>query len=204
MQTIFDRIHTQFTRLKEKYESDVDLSFNDGASDEDFKRLEEVLGFGLPDAFKAVYHIHNGSDNAGNFIDENWLTIDGIISEYTVWKTLYEEGCFDEDGVDIGCEPDDGIQSNFWFNPKWIPLTANGCGDGKMMDLDPTSDGTVGQIIQMWHDDPSRTLEAVSLMAFFEKFAQDLENDQYVIHPNYHGVVLADDLSDDEYRQIDD
>lgn len=204
MQVIFDRIHTQFARLKEKYESDVDLSFNDGASDEDFKRLEEVLGFGLPDEFKEVYRIHNGSDIEGNFIDIFWFSIDMVISEYQIWHDLYEAGDFLEDGKDIGCEPDDGIKSNFWFNPKWIPLTANGCGDGKMIDLDPSDTGTVGQIIQMWHDDPSRTLEAVSLKALFEKFAQDLENDQYVIHPNYEGIVLVDDLSDDEYRQIDD
>lgn len=148
MQVIFDRINAQFDRLKSTYQSNVDLSFNDGATDDDFARLEQVLGFALPDGFYAVYRLHNGSDNAGNFIDENWLTIDDIIIEYNIWEKLYEDGCFDEDGLDIGCCPNSpAIKLAFWFNPKWIPLTANGCGDGKMIDLDPTPDGTVGQII---------------------------------------------------------
>lgn len=52
------------------------------------------------------------------------------------------------------------------------------------------------------HDDPSRTLEAVSLKALFEQFAQDLENDRYAIHPDYEGIVPIDDLSDEELNEI--
>ncbi|WP_066800945.1 SMI1/KNR4 family protein [Moraxella oblonga] len=196
MQQIFNRIHAQFARLKEYHQSDVDLSFNDGASDDDFAKLEKVLGFALPNEFKEIYRIHNGSDNNGVFIDEVWFSIDNIISEYQVWIDLYNGGHFkDDENNDYGCEPEnDEIKSNFWFNPKWIPLTGNGCGDSKMIDLDPSNTGTVGQIIQMWHDEPSRTLEATSLKALFEKFATDLENDEYIIHPEYEGIVRADEV----------
>lgn len=38
-------------------------------------------------------------------------------------------------------------------------------------------------------------------MAFFEKFADDLEDDEYVIHPNYYGIVPVCDL-DDELDEI--
>ena len=55
---------------------------------------------------------------------------------------------------------------DLWWNPKWIPLTADGGGNGKMIDLDPTGNGTAGQIIQMWHDDPIRSKEADSLYGF--------------------------------------
>lgn len=204
MQAIFERIYTQFARLKAKYGSDIDLSFNDGASDGDFKKLETTLGLKLPDDFKEVYRIHNGSDIEGNFVDIFWLSIDGIINDYQVWKEVFDEGHFlDDEGRDIGCEPKHhAIKADFHFNPKWLPISANGCGDGKMMDLDPTPDGSIGQIIQMWHDEPSRTLEALSLKALFEKFAQDLENDRYVIHPDYDGIVPIDDLSDDELEAI--
>lgn len=204
MQTIFNRIYTQFARLSDKYQSDVDLSFNKGASDEDFEKLENVLGIKLPDEFKEVYRIHNGSDIEGNFIDIIWFSIDGIINDYQVWKEVFDEGHFlDEAGNDIGCEPQsNAIKADFHFNPKWIPISANGGGDGLMIDLDPTPDGRVRQIIQMWHDEPSRTLEAVSLKALFEQFATDLENDRYVIHPDYEGIVPIDILSNDELAQI--
>lgn len=46
------------------------------------------------------------------------------------------------------------------------------------------------------------TLEAVSLKALFEQFATDLENDRYIIHPDYEGIVPIDILSDDELAQI--
>lgn len=206
MQQVFDRINTQFARLKEKYQSDVDLSFNAGATDEDFAKLEKVLGFALPNDFKEVYRIHNGSDNIGNFIDESWFSIDDIITDYKVWIELYNDKVFaDDDGKDSGCKPENpAIKSDFWFNPKWIPLTGNGCGDIKMIDLDPTEMGTVGQVIQMWHDDASRELEAVSIKALFEQFATDLENDEYVIHPDYDGIIKAGELSDEEFEMIED
>lgn len=78
MQTIFGRIHAQLNRLKEIYQSNLDLSFNDGANDEDFEKLENILGFVLPDEFKEVYRIHNGSDFCSILYDD-WLSIDGII-----------------------------------------------------------------------------------------------------------------------------
>ncbi|STZ63261.1 SMI1 / KNR4 family [Moraxella lacunata] len=195
MQQIFDRIHTQFARLKEKYQSDMDLSFNDGATDDDFAKLEKVLGFELPNDFKEIYRIHNGSYNLGVFVDESWFSIDDIIIEYQIWIDLYNNGDFKDGDGDCGCSPEHNeIKADFWFNPKWIPLTGNGCGDSKMIDLDPSETGTVGQIIQMWHDEPSRTLEAVSLKVLFEQFATDLENDEYIIHPEYEGIVRADEV----------
>lgn len=35
MQVIFNRIYAQFERLKQQYQSDIDLSFNDGATDDE-------------------------------------------------------------------------------------------------------------------------------------------------------------------------
>lgn len=203
MQAIFDRIHAQFARLKQKYHSEADLSFNEGASEEDFAKLEKVLGFALPDDFKEIYRIHDGADVEGVFVDTFWCSIDVVMSEYQVWHDLYEAGDFLEAGKDMGCEPDDGIKSDFWFNPKWIPLTGNGCGDGKMIDLDPSETGTAGQIIQMWHDDPSREVVALSLKELFEQFAQDLENDEYAIHSAYDGLVRMDELSAKELAELD-
>ena len=36
-----------------------------------------------------------------------------------------------------------------------------------MIDLDPSKEGKRGQIIQMWHDDADRSIEAQSLKGFF-------------------------------------
>lgn len=198
MQTIFDRIHTQFARLKENYQSDIDLSFNDGATDDDFAKLEQVLGFELPNDFKEIYRIHNGQkgDNIKFICFDNWHCIQEIINDYEMWVELYEAGDFLEDGKDMGCQPDDGVKSDFWFNSKWIPISSDIGGDGFMIDTDPTPDGVVGQVIRMWHDDELRRLIAPSLTAVFEQFATDLENDKYLISPRF-GLIHQDNFYDD-------
>lgn len=181
MQYIFDRIHNELNRLKENYQSDENFSFNDGVSDKEFARLEKVLGFSLPNEFREIYRIHNGSDNVGVF-GVFWFSIDVIINYYHIWIDLYNEGCLKNKSKDFGCQPNnDAIKSDFWFNPKWIPITRNFLGDVKVIDLAPSESGTVGQIVQVWQDSPKRELQAVSLTALFEQFAIDLENDKYMI-----------------------
>ena len=61
MKEIFERIEKQINILQEKYKDDFfEYQLNDGATEEDFERLEEVLGYALPEDFKEIYRIHNG------------------------------------------------------------------------------------------------------------------------------------------------
>jgi len=168
MKEILERIEKQINILQEKYKDDFfEYQLNDGATDEDFERLEEVLGYALPEDFKEIYRIHNGEKEGYCLMGEEWLSIDRIIDEYKIWKELYDDDDFSEDGKDYGCSPEEGIKPDFWWNPKWISLTADGGGNGKMIDLDPAPGGTAGQIIQMWHDDPIRSKKTDSLYGFF-------------------------------------
>lgn len=160
--------------------------------------MEKEPGYALPEDFKELYRIADGE--AGQEVvlaGEEWLSVRRIIEEYRIWKQLYEEGLFaEDDGTPFGCEPEDaGIKPDLWWNPKWIPLTADGGGNGKMIDLDPTGNGTAGQIIQMWHDDPIRSKEADSLYGFFARYAQDLEDGKYVLSADY-GLILQSELDE--------
>lgn len=196
MQQIFERIHTELNRLKEKYQSDIDISFNDGATDDDFNELEKVLGFELPNDFKEIYRIHNGAkSDSTTLAGEEWLSIRRIIIDYEMWNELFEAGDFD----DVQAEPSSlAIKAEFWFNPKWIPFTTRLNGDGRMIDLDPSESGTVGQIIYMYHDDTERRLENICLKDFFEQYANDLENDKYIITSDYHCIVRVNETDDFE------
>ena len=158
------------------------------------------MGYALPEEFKELYRAANGESGAGClWPDEEWLPIERIIEEYGVWKNLLDDGMFaDDDGTPYDCEPEDAaIKGDLWWNPKWIPLTADGSGNNKMIDMDPTEHGTAGQIIQMWHDDAVRSKEADSLRGFLTQYAQDLEDGKYVLDTEY-GLVLQSDL--DEWR----
>lgn len=205
MKELVRRIMIQLEHLKQRFpeaaaEFNLDYTLNVGAAETDFARLEAVLGYALPEEFKELYRVADGeSGTAGVLASEEWLSIERIIEEYGVWKNLLDDGIFaDDDGTPYDCEPENtAIKGDLWWNPKWIPLTADGGGNGKMIDMDPTERGTAGQIIQMWHDDAARSKEADSLRGFLTQYAQDLEDGKYVLDTEY-GLVLQSDL--DEWR----
>lgn len=203
MKQLIDRIAVQLEKLQRQYPEaaaayEIDLSLNKGAGEADFAELEKELSYALPEDFKELYRIANGGvAYEGVLAGEEWLSVERIIEEYGVWKGLYEGSMLEEeDGTPFGCTPEDAsIKPDLWWNPKWIPLTADGGGNGKMIDLDPTEHGTAGQIIQMWHDDPIRSKEVESLHDFFARYAQDLEDGKYVLSADY-GLILQSELDE--------
>ena len=202
MKNLISRMQTQLNALVKKYPAaaeELGLSFelNAGASEADFAELEQTLGYALPEEFKELYRVANGeTDIDGVFAGEEWLSIERIIDEYNIWQELYQNGTFQEDdGTPYGCEPEAGIKPDFWWNPKWISLTADGSGNSKMIDLDPSEQGTAGQIIQMWHDDAAREKVADSLREFLQNYVRDLEAGLYVLDAEY-GVILQSELAE--------
>ena len=195
MKDLVARMKVQLDALVKEYPAvaaELELSFelNAGASEADFAELEQTLGYALPEEFKELYRVANGEADIGSvFAGEEWLSIERIIDEYNVWNQLYQE----DDGTPYGCEPEAGIKPDFWWNPKWIPLSADGGGNGKMIDLDPSEQGTAGQIIQMWHDDAAREKIANSLREFLQNYVRDLEAGLYVLDADY-GVILQSEL----------
>ncbi len=203
MKDLVARMQAQFDALVKKYSAaaaELELSFvNAGASEADFAELEQTLGYALPEEFKELYRVANGEadDIYGVFAGDEWLSIERIIDEYDIWQALHADGSFqNDDGSDFGCQPEDaGIKPDFWWNPKWIPLTADGSGNGKMIDLDPAEQGRVGQIIQMWHDDAAREKEAASLREFLQNYVRDLEAGLYVLDAEF-GLILQSELDE--------
>ena len=198
MKNLISRMQTQLNALVKKYPAAAEelgllFELNAGTSEADFAELEQTLGYALPEEFKELYRVANGeTDIDGVFAGEEWLSIERIIDEYNVWNQLYQE----DDGSDFGCDPEDaGIKPDFWWNPKWISLTADGSGNSKMIDLDPSEQGTAGQIIQMWHDDAAREKVADSLREFLQNYVRDLEAGLYVLDAEY-GVILQSELAE--------
>ena len=203
MKDLVARMKVQLDALVKEYPAvaaELELSFelNAGASEADFAELEQTLGYALPEEFKELYRVANGETDIGAvFAGEEWLSIERIIDEYDIWQALHADGSFqNDDGSDFGCQPEDaGIKPDFWWNPKWIPLTADGSGNSKMIDLDPAEQGRVGQIIQMWHDDAAREKEAASLREFLQNYVRDLEAGLYVLDAEF-SLILQSELDE--------
>lgn len=166
-------------------------SLQPGATNEEIAATEAFLGVTFPPDIKASYLIHDGqlTDGPGLIDGREFLSLERIKDEWQVWKELYDYGTFN----DAKADPEGPI-AQYWWNPKWIPITYDGAGNHHCLDLDPAPGGNVGQIIWMWHDNPSRSIEATSFTSWLEAFADELEADVYVYSEEYDGLVNKDDL----------
>ena len=172
-------------------------NLNPGATEEEIKRTEEFLGVSFPEDFKDSYLIHNGQKPYVDTPDgQQWkdyclmdmwqlLSLDRIKHEWSIWKELLDTGGLGDNYMTL-----DNGEVCEWWNPRWIPLTSNFCGDHHCLDLSASLRGSEGQIILMWHDIDIREIDAPSFKAWLGTFADDLEAGHYV----YDGFVKLKDL----------
>ena len=166
-----------------------------GATEEQFAQVEKMLSIELPEDFKAVYRIHNGqiNDNEGFLYGREMLSLERIQNEWKVWKELLDTGEFDG----IKSEPTTTIRDD-WWNARWIPITWDGAGNHHCLDLDPTTENAMGQIIDFWHDDPTRSVEAGSFGSWISDYLEKCEAGKYVYSESYAGIVSREDAELDE------
>ncbi|MEK8126464.1 SMI1/KNR4 family protein [Paenibacillus filicis] len=159
---LWQRITEQGSSRKASFEETLHLQ--PGASDEDFQRLERILGIRLPEEMKDFYKVHNGQHwLAGTSAFVRNLTLSPIAQIVENWEFLQEE--FDPD--DLEPEIGEEIKPLLW-NAKWIPIAENGGGDYLCLDTDPSEAGALGQVLYFWHDWGNRSVEAKNLYAFIE------------------------------------
>ncbi|WP_391557905.1 SMI1/KNR4 family protein [Robertmurraya sp.] len=152
---------------------DVLEDLNPGASESEITELETALGVTLPEDLKESLRIHNGQSGDSQWLVAGWelLSTQRILDEWNVWKELNDKESFKEWDV----EPQEGV-ANVWWQPAWIPLTYNGCGDHHCLDLAPTNKGKNGQIISMWHDSEEREVLAKNYRQWFEHLVRTFES----------------------------
>lgn len=164
---------------------------NPSVAAQDLEELEKMIDSKLPQDYVDFLKIHNGQERDGEgLIDtEELLSSERIIEEWTVWKGLLDSGEF----ADYESKPDKGIK-NDWWNSKWIPVTYDGNGNHYCLDLDPASDGSVGQIIRMWHDAAERELIAPSFKDWMDNYLTALNKGEYLYSEDWGGIVNKDDV----------
>jgi cell wall assembly regulator SMI1 len=193
-------INTYWGRIEAwlgKNTRDILAGLAPGATDAEIAAAEKELGVEFPDDVRASYTRHNGQmrDKIGNpigggLIDAHeFLSLNGILDQWRVWKELLDADTFEGN---VG-EAAPGIKPH-WWSAKWIPLTYDGSGNHFCLDLDPATDGTLGQIITMWHDQPERALMAHGFAEWLERLAQDMESGLLAFSDDYGGIVSVDDL----------
>jgi cell wall assembly regulator SMI1 len=135
---------------------------------------EQLLGVQLPEDARLSYLRHNGHWSL--FGGWEWYSLEGIRRSWTVWNDLLAEGCF----AGKRNTSDGSMVRQDWWHPGWIPL-AHLESDEICLDCAPGPQGTVGQIIEMWHDEGQRPVVATSFREWLTDFADDLERGVYVV-----------------------
>lgn len=161
-----------------------------GASEAQLCELEEALHVELPDDVKALYRLCNGqsSFDYGLINGSEFLSLERIKEEWTVWKSLLDTNELIADD-DIQSERIDAGIRKVWWHPKWIPLTYNGGGDHDCLDLAPIDEGVRGQIITMWHDDDERKVLSHSIKEWLQQYAEQLETGHLVFSEEFGGII---------------
>lgn len=178
MQEIWQRIDSWLQQNAPEIFSDL----LPAASDEQFSQVEETIQCELPQSIKEFYLIHNGTRGGGPPLMGKWrlLNLDTVCREWSIQNELLADGVFDDEE----CEPDEPVQPVWWDN-RWIPVASNDSGDLICLDLNPPEDGTFGQLIRYWHNDPARTVIAKSFTDWLTQFLNDLENGIYRIEDGW-------------------
>lgn len=151
------------------YNTDIVSTFNPPANAISINKLEGAIGASLPEEFIQFLSIHNGQQENSKFLFDNnkILSVSEILMAWSTWCDLLYDGDFEGKISNPASEIQDG-----WWLKGWIPFATNGYGDFLCIDLNPSINGVMGQIIKVYHDVEDRTLESNSFLNWFSQFIE--------------------------------
>ncbi len=170
------------------------------ATDEKLRAAEEAMRVELPEEVKDCYRIHDGQRIIPTPVSywpdlkcvpaflygDEWEDLEHMAETWHSMKGLLDGGTFKA----VKGRPSGPVRSD-WWHPGWLPLTSDGSGYMRCLDLAPTSRGHVGQVIFWCHDDPSRGVLANGLTDWLVEFALCLKRGEYTAGPDeMHGRGL--------------
>ena len=168
-------IADRWTRIEALFERHgLADQLNPGADPEAVDQLEQDLGVELPAELRESLLRHDGSGD-GSWPGGMLLGVDGIRSEATVWRELLAADTFGEDGGEHDADGGGGRTQRGWWREGWVPVHADGGGNGYVVDTEPGVRGRVGQVLFMDHEVGPQPPEHDSLAAWFTDLADQIE-----------------------------
>jgi cell wall assembly regulator SMI1 len=194
MKPIWDRIHVWLAANAPV----VLASLRPGATEQQIRAAERAMGVTLPDDVRAAYRIHDGNANASFLYGRYWNSLQEMVDYWRFMKGLLDDGRFARSDALV---PGEETRSDYW-HPAWIPLALDETSSFMALDLAPSPDGDVGQILYWWRDmDSPRHVAAHSFTAWLDDFIDELEEGEWVDSEEFGGLARVDDvesLEDDE------
>lgn len=156
------------------YQKDILTSLKPPATDMQIHELQEKIGVILPACFVEALKNHDGQKDVGEtlFNEYRFLPIKEILMNWFTMNDLLDGGDFN----DATPESSPEIQP-VWWSRYWIPFADNGAGDLLCLDMAPTAQGTIGQVIEFFHDMPERNVIVPNFQEWFEIFVKNKISD---------------------------
>lgn len=174
IESLWSRIHKWIDKKVPEFHAYL----RPGASEEQLCEFENAIGFSVPEEFRTLYRIHNGSYRAQFFDGCYFYSVDEIIYEWTRRKEDLERLCLNQN-CDLDEEKEEKREIQYkWWDCYWIPFAGSPYGDSLTIDLAPGRAGHYGQVF-LWYHDFGSQIVATCLMDYLEKFVTDLEKGRY-------------------------
>lgn len=127
-----------------------------GASEEAIAELEATIGVTLPEDFRASYRIHDGGFSVELVSQMTTESLEGVVEYWQMFEELRRDASWvGQSPFGLACAPIQPV----WFHPGWVPFAIDVTGNFACLDMAPTADGMVGQIIDWDHEaGPTRVL----------------------------------------------
>jgi cell wall assembly regulator SMI1 len=135
-------------------------TLNPGIEPVELDRFASYVGKPLPDSFWQLYLWHNGTNGEGSFQNNRFfMPLSQVQSSHEMLTGM------------IGTDFEDPN----WWRADWIPFLESYGGDHVCIDLGGSFRGIPGQVIEFWHDNETRPIEAPSFELWLEAFVRALE-----------------------------
>lgn len=141
MNTILDNLKSHYSA---QLGNDISYYLIQPATTQEIQTLEDQIGSELPNNIRD-YFIDN---ETRILIEDGYETLEfSTVLEKSASKiSQLERGDFNNLVERVDGEPSTQMK-NIWWSKKWIPIAADGGGNLLCIDLDPGSNGILGQII---------------------------------------------------------
>lgn len=167
---------------------DINRSLRPGATEDELQQAERRMHVHFPQDITHSYACCDGMHACVGGLMDLWLWC-SLEDMYQEWKKKQEEstGMLRPIPEHFLAHADRRIES-VWWHPKWIPLMVNRDNSLYCLDLAPTRQGQIGQIILLFgyvYDEleseriPPVVFVAPNVRLFLAALAKDLERGKY-------------------------
>lgn len=155
-------------------------NFNEPASEAEISAFEAKINSKLPPTVRASYLIHDGEtpESRGIFATWRFLPLAEVAAQIETVRFIAKK---------VKKKDFDNFDAT-----KLIPVMRSGGGD--LYCVENSIDGAESELVEWWHESPSRIIKAVNFAVYFADFIEKLENGEIVAIENFNGLVSVSDL----------